>query len=216
MLVIPDLHIPYHHSDAIRFLYSVYKQYKCQLVVCVGDEVDMHALSFHDHDPELMNAHAEMEACYDFLKKLYRTFPDVSVCTSNHTSRPFRRASKFGLPSSFLRSYREFMHAPPTWEWKDEWIIDGVKYIHGEPFSGKFAALRACESHRQSIVMGHVHSYGGVQYSGAGNGMIFGLNAGCLIDYEHRAFNYARKMPQKPTIGCGVVIDGKQAIFVPM
>lgn len=216
VLAIPDLHAPYEHPDALKFLRKVYKDYQCDRVVCLGDEVDMHALSFHDHDPDLPNASAELEACFRFLKRLYKTFPDVSVCTSNHTSRPFRRAKKFGIPSAFMRSYAEFLKAPATWEWRDRWVIDGVQYIHGEGFSGKYGALRAAESHRQSTVMGHIHSYGGVTYSASNKDKIFAMNAGCLIDEKHRAFSYGKHFPHKPTLGCGVVIEGKHGVFVPM
>lgn len=157
--------------------------------------------------------HAE---AVEALKKLYKLFPNVKVTTSNHTSRPFRKAFEHGIPKAFIRDYRDFMSAPKGWEWKDEWEIDGVLYVHGEAFSGQNAALTAAKEHRQSVVIGHIHSFGGVSYTASRNDLIFGLNVGCLIDVPAYAFRYGRHFPKKPTIGCGVVLDGKQAIFVPM
>ena len=216
VLAIPDLHIPFHAPNYLSFLKKVYKHYKCDTVVCLGDELDFHGISFHDHDPDLPSPGDEMKLCFQELKKLYKAFPDVSICTSNHTSRPFRKAFKSGLPSMFIRSYREFMQAPVTWQWKARWVIDNVQYIHGEGFSGKYGALRAAESHRQSTVMGHIHSFGGVTYSQSHHNRIFAMNAGCLIDPDHLAFAYGKNFPHKPTLGCGVVLDGKQAHFIPM
>ena len=31
-----------------------------------------------------------------------------------------------------------------------------------------------------------------------------------------KAFDYAMKQPDKPTIGCGVIIDGRAGYFIPM
>jgi len=216
VLAIPDLHIPFHNERALSFLKKTYKQYKCDTVVCLGDEVDFHGLSFHDIDPDLPSAGDEYRYCLKELKKFYKAFPEVKVCISNHTSRPFRRAFKFGLPSQFIRSYSEFLQAPKTWEWKNEWVIDDVMYIHGDPASGKYASLKLSEGHRRSVVHGHVHSFGGVTFSATKKDQIFGMNAGCLIDVEHRAFAYAKNLLQKPTLGCGVVINGKMGIFVPL
>lgn len=89
-------------------------------------------------------------------------------------------------------------------------------YIHGEGFSGQNGAITAAKSHRQSVVLGHLHTFGGVTYSASRNDLIFGLNVGCLIDTHAYAFRYGKFLANRPTLGCGVVIDGKQAIFVPM
>ena len=43
VLVISDLHIPYHHPDAFKFLAALKKKYKPDLVVNIGDEIDQHS-----------------------------------------------------------------------------------------------------------------------------------------------------------------------------
>ena len=54
VLVISDLHIPYHHPQSFDFLKAIKKKYKdIDLVVNIGDELDQHGLSFHDTDPDL-------------------------------------------------------------------------------------------------------------------------------------------------------------------
>ena len=61
ILIISDLHEPYSHTDSFAFLEAIKKKYKPERVVCIGDELDYHALSFHDSDPDLPNASKELE-----------------------------------------------------------------------------------------------------------------------------------------------------------
>jgi hypothetical protein len=95
-------------------------------------------------------------------------------------------------------------------------VLDGVLYIHGEGFSGQNGAIKAAKEHRQSVCLGHLHSYGGVIYHKSRNGQIFGLNAGCLIDEHKYAFRYGKKMPGRPTLGCALIEDGVKGHFIPM
>lgn len=117
-----------------------------------------------------------------------------------------------------MREYSDFLKAPPGWEWKNHWIIDGVKYIHGDGFSGQAGALQAARAHGSSIVLGHIHTFGGVQYLQSEDPFKrrFALNTGCLVDTTQYAFHYAKHLAHKPTLGCGVVIDGTEAHFIPM
>jgi len=121
-----------------------------------------------------------------------------------------------GIPKAFIREYREFMQAPKDWVWRDWWEIDGVMYFHGEGFSGQAGALKCANQNRKSSVIGHLHSFGGVQWSASMNDLIFGMNVGCLIDEKAYSFRYAKNIMHKPTLGCGVVKDGTLAAFVPM
>ena len=46
--------------------------------------------------------------------------------------------------------------------------------------------------------------------------MIFGMNVGCGIDNSAYSFRYGKQFPKKPTIGCGVILDSRVALFIPM
>ena len=61
ILIISDTHIPYHHKDLFPFLKAIKKLYKPTKIVHIGDEVDKHALSFHDSDPDLPSAGDELK-----------------------------------------------------------------------------------------------------------------------------------------------------------
>lgn len=215
VLVIPDLQIPFHHKDALRFLTWLKKKHKPTQVVCIGDEVDMHAMSDYNPDPDGYAAGEELRKSINELKKFYAVFPKVKVTTSNHTARPFRRAFKFGIPRAFLRDYHDFLEAPPGWEWRDSWEIDGVHYFHGEGFSGQAGHIKAASSRGRSTVIGHLHSHAGIHYMANQESLIFGFNVGCLIDNNAYAFAYGKHAVNKPIIGAGLICKGVP-VFIPM
>lgn len=173
-------------------------------------------MSQWDTDSTAMGTMCEFEKALDSMNELYKLFPNVKACISNHTARPYRSANKGGLPSYFLKSYSEILGAPKGWRWQYNWEIDNVDYSHGMGTSGKDAAINCAIKQMQSSVIGHVHSWGGVKYHTTKGGTIFGLNVGCLIDRDTYAFNYARDYRSQPTLGCGIVIEGREAHFVPM
>jgi hypothetical protein len=208
VLVISDTQAPFSHPDTIPFLKAVAKEYRTTQVVHIGDEADMCAISDWETDPDGMSAGDELKAAIVDLKKMYAVFPKVMACTSNHTARPFRKALKHGLPKAFLRDYKEFLQAPGGWEWRDYWIIDGVRYEHGEGYSGREGAYKAAIENGRSTVIGHIHSHAGIQYGANPEQLFFGMNVGSLIDNAAYAFNYNKKQKYKPIISCGVVIEG--------
>ena len=215
VLVIPDLQIPYEHKDALSFMRYVSDAFAPDEVVCIGDEVDQMALSRFDPDPEADGAGPELRKAINKLKKWYEVFPHVKVCTSNHTGRVQKKAFHAGIPEAYMRPIREWMEAPEGWEWRDNWEIDGVRYEHGDNQGGMYAARNLAIRNRQSTVIGHHHSHGAVFYVANDNEMIFGLNSGCLIDINAIAFKYARGSAFKPTLGCGVIVEGVP-YFIPM
>lgn len=215
VLVIPDLQEPFAHKDALEFVKAVAKKEKPSIFVNIGDEADFHALGDWDHDPDGYSAGDELKECIKKLTKWYQAFPNMLVCTSNHTARPFRRAFKHGIPRAFIRDYHEFLQAPMGWKWADYWEIDNVVYEHGEGFSGRDAAIKAAQGNMQSTVIGHIHAFAGIQWSANSKHLIFGFNAGCLIDRHAYAFRYGAKQKNKPILGVGIVDKGLPR-FIPM
>lgn len=183
--------------------------------ITVSGNCDNHALSDYDHDPDGDAAGPEFTKALKCMKKLYKIFPIMKVCTSNHGARPFRRAKKYGIPKVYLKDYKDFMEAPEGWEWRDKWEIDGVIYEHGEGVSGKQGHLKAALQNMQSTVIGHLHTNAGIEYAANRRHLIFGFGVGCLLDQEKYAFAYQKTQRDKPLIGCGMVRRGIP-LFVPM
>lgn len=216
VLCIGDTHEPFTHKHYLDFCRRIRDKHKCDTVVHIGDEVDNHAISFHEHDPDGWSPGHEAEAALAKLRAWYKTFPRCHVCIGNHGARHFRVAFKAGLSKRFIRDYAEAWDAPEGWTWKDEWTIDGVLYTHGIGSSGKYAHVLRAEACRQSVVMGHLHTGAGVQYLASSHDLIFGMNVGCGLDLDAYAMAYSKPFPRRPVLGCGVVIDGIEAVFEPM
>lgn len=218
VLVIPDLHVPFEHPDALVFILAVDKQWfigQNRIVVCLGDEIDSHSISRHMPDPDGRSPKDEFEEAKHRLRDWYVAFPQVRICTSNHTMRPWKRAYESGLPQQFMKNINEVFEAPEQWIWGDRWVFNGVCYEHGENVSGPMGALNAAKDNHAPTVIGHLHTFGGVIHSDHFNGKIWGMNAGCLIDPNRYAFHYAKTLRKKPTLGCGIIKNGNP-YFVPM
>ncbi len=214
VLVIPDLHCPFQHPGAIKFLSQIAREFKPTKVVCTGDEIDSYGVSRFGRDPDAMGQGEELRRAVAALKPLYRLFPVVQVCESNHTWRPFKRAAEGQLPRAFLRSIGDVLEAPRGWTWAPWHKIGGVLYCHGEGFSGAAGALKAARDYRCNTVIGHLHAYAGVQYCAGRDSTVWGMNVGCLIDDNAVAFSYAKYFANRATLGCGIV-EGGVPTFVP-
>jgi len=109
ILCISDQHAPYHHIDTLDFLAALKKIYKPDLVVNMGDELDWHSISFHDHHPGLYSPSHELKVAKEFFVKLEKLFPKMLLLDSNHGSLVFRKATRYGLPHEVFKSYNNML-----------------------------------------------------------------------------------------------------------
>jgi hypothetical protein len=207
------MHHPFAHPDALPFLQAVRHSRRPDTFLCLGDEIDAHAFSKYPMDPDGMTAGQELQKAIESLAPFYREFPEMLVCESNHTIRPWKRAFEAGLPAAFLPTYSKILNSPDGWRWAPRHEIDGVLYIHGDSGrSGQFAHLHYMKQAKKPVVIGHIHGFAGVNYEYEH----FAVNAGCLIDEAAYCFKYARNMLVKVNLGCAVIYEGKYAEFIPM
>jgi predicted phosphodiesterase len=205
--VIGDLHLPFERPDYLNFCVEIFDRCKCKTIVQIGDLVDFHAISFHEHNPDGMSAIDEMSEADKRLKRWKDCFPEMYICRGNHDRLPERQALFHSMPNRIIKSFREIWNFPSTWYDDFSWEIFGVRYMHGTGFSGQNAHIKAAESSRQSCVIGHTHSTLGGVYLVSERDRIFAVNTGCGIDRHTYAFNYGREFPKKPALGASVVTD---------
>lgn len=214
-LVISDLHTPFQHPHAVDFLADLNRLHRPDLIVCVGDEADLHRWSSHPQLPELPGPADELERAVAALKPLYKLFPRVMVCNSNHVGRWSKRAAEAGFTPKMLKRTRTLLSAPKGWRWADTHDVGGVHYRHGDGFGGRVPALTAAERLRRRVVMGHVHTAAGAWWSAGPFDVLWGLQVGCLVDPASPAFAYGKWAAARPVLGCGLVADGVPA-FIPL
>lgn len=214
--VIGDVHAPFNHPNYLQFCVDTFRAHGVGSVVCIGDIVDHHAISRFQKEPDSTGAYDELDAAIFEIAKFTKAFPSVRMCKGNHDAIPTRQAATIGMGERYLKDFHELLKLPETWVIDDEFIIDNVLYRHGINCLGKNGAINAAIQERMSLVMGHAHAFGGCNYSANKRDIIFGLNVGCGIDIDAYAFAYGKYDKNRPTLGCGVVLDSNSAIFVPM
>jgi predicted phosphodiesterase len=216
ILVISDQHIPYEHPDMFDFLEAVKKRYKPTMVVNIGDEVDKHAMSFHDSDVDLPSAGHELQLSITKIKRMEKLFPEMILVDSNHGSLALRKFKHHGIPMKYLASQHEIYGVSDKWQWVNDLTVElpngqECYFCHGMVKSGiKLAAQRGT-----NVVQGHYHTDFKIEYIGNPQNLLFSLQVGCLIDSKSLAFAYDKLNLNRPIIGLGMVIDSKP-MLIPM
>lgn len=216
VLVIGDLHFPYHHIDTFRFLSAIKKKYKPDRVISIGDETDGHAWSFHTADPDLLSPGDELGEAKFFIAKLYELFPRMDILESNHGSLFYRKQKDAGLPRSIMKTYNEIYNVGRNWRWHFDLTIrlsDGsLCYFHHGKSSD---VLKTSQSMGMSTVQGHFHEKMSVQYWANSLGLYFAAQTGCLVDDDSLAMSYNNTNLKRPLIGSLILLDGLPLI-IPM
>jgi predicted phosphodiesterase len=216
VLIIGDTHCPAMRKGYVSFLQKVADRYSPNRIVHIGDAADWHSISYHERIPALSSAGEEYHHAKRQIQQLVKAFPKADWMIGNHDALTERQARTAGLPPEVMLDYNDLWEVP----WKvhpqfSELIIDDVVYTHGEGPGGMYAHGNAAKLRFRSVVMGHLHSNAGVIWHANTESRVFGLAVGCGVDNDKLQFLYGKKMPRKPILGCGVVINGKQAYFEP-
>ena len=208
ILVISDLHVPYHHKHSFKFLAEIKKQFRPDRIVNIGDLLDFHAINMHTHDPDLYSAGDELKVAKEYIKELESIFPNMIEVDSNHSSMVYRRALKYGMSKEFLKSYGDFL-GTKKWKWIDDLTLtmsNGQRcfFTHGRSAD----VLKVSQTMGMSAVQGHYHTKFVINYWANPDNLFFGMNVGCLVNQKSMAFAYARNFRTRFINGCGIIIDG--------
>lgn len=208
VLVISDMHHPYAHPDTFPFLKALKAKYKFDKIICIGDEVDFHALSYHESNPDLPSAGQELKDAINSLKPIYKLFPSVIVVESNHGSMVLRKALTGGIPAHAIKSYNDILCAPKGWKWTFDVTINTptgpVYFCHGKTTTpGKLAS-----QYGMSTVQGHFHEKAQINYISTPDKLMFDAHTGCLADDKSLALGYNKINPKRPIVSVLVIING--------
>lgn len=215
ILVISDMHHPYSHPDVLPFLKAVKAKYKPDTVVCIGDEVDFHALSYHESNPDLDSAGIELQKAIKALKPIYKLFPQVTVVESNHGSMVLRKALTGGIPMKAIKGYNDVLEAPKGWKWVFDTIINTalgpIYFCHGKTGTpGRLASQFG-----MSAIQGHFHERAQITYISTPEKLMFDAHTGCLANDKSLALGYNKINVKRPIVSLIVVLNGIPQI-VPM
>lgn len=216
ILLISDLHIPYHHKDALAFLQHLKDKYNPTRVICLGDELDKHALSYHDSDPDLPSAGDELQEALPTVYELFLMFPEMDVIESNHGSLVWRKTKTHGIPRHYIKSYNDVLGVDEGWKWHFDLTIQLPNGQYCYFHHGKTTDVtKLSQQMGMNAVQGHYHEKFKAEYWGNPTGLYWGLQVGCLIDDDSYAFAYNNVNIKRPVMGTALIIDSKP-ILEPM
>jgi predicted phosphodiesterase len=141
-LVLADVHIPYHHEQALNVaLHHGYNQ-GIDSVVLLGDLLDFYSASSYVTDPSKRNLPGELEAGRQFLQVLRDTWPDAKIIfkAGNHEERweryLFCRAPDvIGVPDFELSTILRLEDLNIEWLDRMRHVrIDHLNLVHGHEF----------------------------------------------------------------------------------
>jgi predicted phosphodiesterase len=213
ILVVGDLHSPFTKKGYLQHCTHIYKKYKCNRVIFIGDVLDNHYSSFYEQNPDGYSAGKELDESIKTISKWYKVFPKAEVCLGNHDRLILRKAFTAGVSEQWIKGYSEVLKTP-NWIFDISFTHNDVLYSHGE---GATNILQFIYRHQQNVVVGHTHTQFQIVYSTSENNILFGMNVGCGIDIKRYTFEYAKFFNKRPIIGCGVVLNnGRLPILEPM
>jgi len=211
---IGDLHYPYEHRDTEAFLKAVKKKYKPTRIVQVGDEVDGHAWSYHDAEPDLDGPGPEFKKAKKKMQNLQDIFKTIQFIESNHGSLHVRKSKTHGIPSGFIKSYQDAWGVSENFTWHFELLIKGPDkkdtYVH---HSRGANVLQISQAFGKNVVQGHHHNKQCIQYWTSGYQTYFGAFTGCFVDVDCLSQAYGKNNIKKPLLGGLLMVDGAPRIL---
>jgi predicted phosphodiesterase len=197
ILIVPDLHAPYHNRRAWDLLLKVGRAFKPWSVVVIGDFADCYAVSFHDKDPKRMR-HLDLElievrSCLDDVDALGAK--EKLFLLGNHEYRLDRYISTKAPELDGTVSVDTLLQLRDRgWEtvpYKDHTNIGKLHLTHDVGSAGRNAIFKSLEAFQHSVVSGHTHR---LQYIVEGNALgeaMVAASFGWLgdvsrVDYMHK------------------------------
>lgn len=214
VVVLSDLHFPYHHPDTFSFIKAIMTEYEPDRYVSIGDELDYHAISFHESSPSLYSAEHELSTGIKCIRKLEELMPKLDILESNHGSLVYRKVNAAGLPKRIAKGYNELLGVGPGWKWHNDMTLTmsngrQVYFHHGRGSN----ILQVSQRMGLSVIQGHYHSKFNIQYWANPNDLYFAMQVGCLIDDKSLAFAYNKIPVERPLIGCGIILNGQPKLL---
>lgn len=89
ILVISDLHIPYHSISALTAALNYGKEHEVNTIIINGDLVDFYAISRFEKDPRKRGVRYEFDTCKEVLRVIRAAFPGAQIywAMGNHDMR---------------------------------------------------------------------------------------------------------------------------------
>lgn len=185
LLILSDIHIPYHNIEAVTLAMQYGKDKKVNGIMLNGDILDFHDLSSFEKDPKKRRIHEELEMGRQFLRILRKEFDGVPIYykLGNHEER-YERYLRIKAPE--LLDIQEFrMDVLLRFGELGIQLIDDKRRVH-------FGRLNIM----------HGHEFGRSVFSpvNPARGAYMRAKENCIIGHHHQTSSHA-----EPTMNGKVV-----------
>lgn len=195
--LIPDIHAPRHDRKAWSLVLTALKGWKPDVVVQLGDLIDLASVStYAKHPAKTLSLVEEVEGARQVVQDIAAIgAPTVVVTLGNHSQRAesylIANAPEF-LP--FVSIEKLLGLDRPNWKvvpYKQSWCIGELRITHDVGRAGVNAARQSVVDVGENIAFGHTHRMQ-VHYQGTQAGKRHvGATLGWLgdpeyVDYRHR------------------------------
>jgi predicted phosphodiesterase len=170
ILLISDLHIPYHNIEAITCALKYGQENNINTIFINGDLMDQHQVSKFEPDPRKRSIKEEFDITKEFLRKLREAFPNASIywLKGNHCIRwerfMLRKVREIWDDDYFTLEQRLRLNEENINIIDDKILVKAGKLSisHGHHiFKGIFSPVNpsrgAFLKAKQSIIVGHLH-----------------------------------------------------------
>lgn len=217
VLAIPDLHAPYTDLESLTLLYTHIEKEQPDVIVQLGDQLDLYAFSKFPRSHNLMTPKQELEQGVGLLTEMWEIIHRVSPGSrcyqllGNHMERlPKRVIERLPEAESLFRIEDLVRFKGVDTVTDDRLVIDDVLYLHGfltKPYAHMRYFLKSC-------VFGHIHQAWCV-YEKIHAGLLFDFTCGYLADDAQIPLKYTASKINKWSTGYGLIEAGIPR-FVPL
>lgn len=208
ILVLGDLHFPYHNKKALKEVLYAIKQEKPKYVVQIGDLYDQYSFSRFTRK-NITLPETELRDARGFAEEMWSRIHSSSIKSfqilGNHDMRLIKRVEE-KLPEaqelikkSLMELYR-FKGITTIEDDRDELVINNTMFIHG--YRSRLGDHM--RFNKMSTVVGHSH-VGGVVFEQYRGNILFELNAGYLADETAEPLRYRPQTSSRWTLGYGLI-----------
>lgn len=166
VVVLPDMHVPYHDKKALSLVLDVCKGIKATHLVCLGDFVDFYSVSSFPKDPmKIEFLKDEVEEANKVLDQIDQTLKgldiDKTMIEGNHEFRLTRWINNTARAMYGMVSTEGLMNFSQR-GWKfvpygDHCRIGKLLFTHEGVKSGKYFCGAAIDRYHASVCVGHHH-----------------------------------------------------------
>lgn len=177
VLVISDLHVPYHSEDALKLALKEGKRQKCDTVLINGDFMDFYETSRFQIDPREANLPEAIEAGKNVFKYIKSIFPKALIIykSGNHDRR---------LEDKLINKAPELLGL-------NFWQLEKILELPKETIM--VADLDYIQLGKLKIVHGHETTKGFIAPVNPARGLFLKVKENCLQSHVHRTSEHSEK-----------------------